>query len=153
VIVLLDAGPLGRATNPKPSKETQKCSEWITSLLQAGVCIAVPEITDYEVRRELIRANKINGLRRLDAFKNAVTYLPLTTEVMLKAAELWASARKQGRPSSSPEALDADMILVAQALILIEQGNDAIIATTNVKHLSPFTQVRHWHDDDWTDII
>ncbi|MEX2261699.1 MAG: hypothetical protein WD696_07095 [Bryobacteraceae bacterium] len=44
----------------------------------------IPEIADYEVRRELLRAGKEKGLGRLDA-------LPITTPVMLKAAEFWAT--------------------------------------------------------------
>jgi hypothetical protein len=53
----------------------------------------VPEIADYEVRRELLRANKVRGIARLDLLKNSIGYLPLTTPIMLKAAELWAQAR------------------------------------------------------------
>src|SRR2546426_3048728 len=37
-------------------------------------------IVDYELRRELVRANKLEGLRRLDAFGEAVTCLPLRSE-------------------------------------------------------------------------
>lgn len=61
-VVLLDAGPLGLATNPKPSPSNLACSAWLQSLIEAGVRVIVPEIADFEVRRELLRANKINGL-------------------------------------------------------------------------------------------
>jgi hypothetical protein len=73
------------------------------------------ELADYEVRRELLRAGKDQGLGRLDALKGMLGYAPITTPVMLKAAAFWATARKMGRQSASDASLDADMILVAQA--------------------------------------
>lgn len=60
---------------------------------------------------------------------------------MLKAAELWADARKRGKPTADPKELDGDVILAAQAL----QAN-AVVATENVGHLSLFVEARHWKD-------
>lgn len=66
---------------------------------------------------------------------------------MLKAAELWATARKGGYPTAAPpDALDADVILAAQALLVANEGNEVIIATTNVGHLSRFVNAREWQD-------
>ncbi len=97
----------------------------------------MPEIADYEVRRELLRADKTNGLARLDALKGMLVYAPITTPVMLKAAEFWAAARRAGRQSAGDAALDADMILAAQAADLRRSGDDAIIATTNIPPSGP----------------
>ncbi|MGO9809521.1 MAG: hypothetical protein ACLP53_01760 [Isosphaeraceae bacterium] len=55
LVVLLDAGPLSLATNPKGSDESRRCKAWLAELFAAGVRIMVPEGADYEVRRELIR--------------------------------------------------------------------------------------------------
>ena len=93
---------------------------------------SIPEIADYEVRRELLRANKTRSLDRLNALKSALGYLPITTQVMLRAAELWAQARNMGKPTASDQALDADMILAAQAALLIADGDSVTVATTNV---------------------
>lgn len=38
------------------------------------------------------------------------------------------------------------MILVAQATLLIEDGDDAVIATSNVAHLSLFAPAIKWQD-------
>ena len=63
---------------------------------------------------------------------------------MLKAAEFWAKARKQGKPTADKKALDGDMILAAQAYVLAQRGFEVVIATTNVKHLSLFADAQQW---------
>jgi len=93
-IVLLDASPLGMISNPSATPANLECYHWMESLLMSGYQIIVPEIADYEVRRELLRAGKTRGLARLDLLKNTLDYLPLTTAVMLKAADLWAQSQK-----------------------------------------------------------
>src|SRR5947207_3276599 len=115
LIILLDAGPLGMVTNPKASFENYECTQWMTSVVAKGIQILVPEITDYEIRRELLRAKKTQGIARLDALKTTAGYLPITTQVMLKAAEFWAQARQIGKPTANDTALDGDVILSAQA--------------------------------------
>jgi len=144
-IVLLDSGPLGMVTTPKAKSPIyQECKRWFNSLEPKGYTVVLPEITDYEVRRELLRAGKVAGIRRLDQLKAAITYYPITTTVMLKAAELWAEARRRGRPTADPKALDGDVILAAQAILVEEEGNEVIVATTNVGHLSQFVDAREW---------
>ncbi|MEG3924988.1 nucleic acid-binding protein [Microcoleus sp. T3B2] len=143
-IIILDSGPLGMVTNPQAKPPYLECQLWLDSLLQNGEMVILPEIADYEVRRELIRAGKERGIRKLDVFKNVLTYRPLTTEVMLLAAQLWAQARMRGRPTAEANALDGDVILAAQAILEASEGNDVVIATTNVGHLSQFVDAREW---------
>jgi hypothetical protein len=106
----------------------------------------ISEIGDYEVRRELLRAGKERGPGRLDALNGMLGYAPITTPVMLKAAEFWAVARKMGRQSADDASLDADMILVAQAGALVREGDETVIATTNVRHLALFASARMWRE-------
>ncbi len=146
MIVLLDAGPLGMITNPRSSPENETCKKWLANLAYNGVEIVIPEIADYEVRRELLRASKERGIGRLDALKGMLGYAPITTPVMLKAAEFWATARKMGRQSASDASLDADMILAAQAGALVRAGDETVIATTNVRHLALFAPARIWRE-------
>src|ERR1019366_3732565 len=146
MIVLLDAGPLGMITNPKSSPENEACKNWLASLAYNGVEVVIPEIADYEVRRELLRAGKDRGLGRLDALKSMLGYAPITTPVMLQAAEFWAAARNMGRQSANDASLDADMILAAQAGALARDGDGTVIATTNVRHLALFSSARIWRD-------
>ena len=145
-VVLLDAGPLGILTNPKASAEVFRCSQWMRALLGKGMRAAVPEIADYEVRRELLRAGKGRGLSRLYDFCNRLDYVPLTTPVMRQAAEFWARARQMGKPTASDAALDGDMILSAQAAVVGGEGYQVIVATTNPRHLDLFVDARRWHE-------
>jgi hypothetical protein len=146
LIVLLDAGPLGMITNPKSSPENEACKNWLASLAYNGVEVVIPEIADYEVRRELLRAGKVRGLGRLNALKGMLGYTPITTSVMLRAAEFWATARNVGRQSADDASLDADMILAAQAGALVRAGDETVIATTNVRHLALFASARIWRE-------
>jgi len=136
--VMLDTGPLGKLAHPRPHPEI---SAWFKGLLKANITIIIPEIADYEVRRSLLLAELEKSVIRLNQLKYVLTYQPLTTEIMLKAAELWASARKQGKPTADPNALDGDVILAAQALQV-----GAVIATENVGHLSLFVDAKHWRE-------
>jgi predicted nucleic acid-binding protein len=142
--VLLDAGPIGLLTNPNRSPENDDCARWLQALANENARIIVPEIADYEVRRELLRANKVKGLGRLDELIDLVEYLPLTTLAMRQAAVFWAQARQQGQPTAGDKTIDADMILVAQATVLNVAGT--IIATTNVGHLSRFFPADLWQN-------
>jgi predicted nucleic acid-binding protein len=104
----------------------------------------VPEIADYELRRELLRANKLRGLTNLENFIVQTKYLPITTAAMRQAAQFWAQSRQQGRPTAGDRNIDADAILAAQALIF--GVSDFIIATTNVKHLTRFVPADLWQN-------
>jgi predicted nucleic acid-binding protein len=143
-VIVLDAGPLGMATNPKAKDVPLQCQQWLRSLLQKGEKIVIPEIADYEVRRELIRAGLLQSLRRLDNLKQTLEYIPIQTETMLLAANLWAEARQSGYPTADPKALDGDVILSAQARLLANDSTDVIVATTNVAHLSRFVTALDW---------
>ncbi|MBI4605804.1 MAG: nuclease [Planctomycetes bacterium] len=149
-VVVLDAGPLGLVTQRKGVPEADACKRWLATQVAAGVRVIVPEIADYEVRRELLRARKTSSVARLDAFNAARPdrYLPLTTRVFRRAASLWAEARQHGLPTSDPQALDADVLLAAQVLETGLRPAEVVVATTNVGHLSRFVEARLWREID-----
>ncbi len=62
--IVLDAGPIGIITNPNLSPQSVACNRWLQSHVKLGNRIIIPEIADYEVRRELLRANKKKGVAR-----------------------------------------------------------------------------------------
>lgn len=128
--VMLDASVLGQVAHPKIKLDI---SNWLDALLLSGVPVIHPEISDYEVRRELIRAGKTASVARLEYMKARLVYQPLTTNTMLLAAQLWADARKRGKPTAANNRLDADAILAAQA-----QECSATLISDNVAHLIQF---------------
>jgi predicted nucleic acid-binding protein len=146
MFVLLDMGILGLATNPKESHESLACRSWVRSLVRAHHRVVVPEVADYELRSELILGGKARGLRRLDTTIAALRYLPITTGTMRRAAELWASARRRGRPSAVDADLDGDAIIAAQAQLLALTGEAVVVATTNVRHFELFVDARSWQE-------
>jgi predicted nucleic acid-binding protein len=143
-VIVLDSGPLSLLCAPvKKGGEAAACSRWLAGLLSAGAQVITPEIADYEVRRELIRAGKESSADRLDALAGSLTYLPLTTAAMRQAAQLWAAVRNAGKPTASDQAIDGDVILAAQALAM---GAPSIaVATTNVGHLARLVPAEHWN--------
>ena len=147
LMVLLDTGVLGNVTNPNSKKsDNLACFNWLLSLPSRGYELAIPEIADYELRRELLRGEKVKGIQKLDNLKAELIYLSITTSVMIRAAELWAEVRQIGQATADPKALDGYVILAAQAQLQAEQGYRVIVATTNVKHISRFIDARPWND-------
>lgn len=106
----------------------------------------VPAIADYEVRRELVRAGKANGLLRLNAFNLAEPdrFLPVTNSALLLGADLWAKARNAGTATADPKELDGYVLITAQALDTDIPVSDFVIATVNVGHLAQFAPAELW---------
>lgn len=140
-IILLDAGPLGLLSQPRPTPTSQACRQWAANLTTVGAHLHIAEIADYEVRRELLRARKRRGIEQLKA---DFGYVAITRATMLQAAAYWAQLRQQGMPTAPDLALDGDVILAAQAALLIGFGHDVVIATTNVGHLARLVPAEEW---------
>lgn len=136
-VVFLDTGVLGFVTHPA-SKIATPCTEWLLELLEHDVRVCFAEICDYELRRKLLHIESLDSLAKLDALKNMIDYVPIDTRAVLRAAELWADARKQGQATAGDKELDGDVIQAAQALMSIGEGDELIIATDNVGHLGIF---------------
>jgi hypothetical protein len=144
MLVVLDSGPLGLLSNPSTRGPAAAAAEWATSLIRAGHVLVVPELADYEVRRELLRADRVVGLERLDALVDGLRYEPISTTAMRHAAEFWAQARRRGRPTAPDHALDGDVVLAGQAAALAPA--EVVVATTNARHLARYVDARRWTD-------
>lgn len=78
---MLDTSALGLLSHPNSSVSGPLTRSIASALLDGSTRIYIPEIADYELRRELIRAGKTKSLARLDALESKLDYLPLTTRV------------------------------------------------------------------------
>jgi predicted nucleic acid-binding protein len=134
--IVLDSGPLGKVANPLPHPDAAK---WLANALAARIPVYIPEISDFEVRRNLLLHRRSRSVDRLDDLHRILIYRPITTGIMRQAAEFWADARRIGKPTADPKELDSDVILAAQALEV-----SAIVATENVGHLSRYVNAVHW---------
>ena len=131
--LIVSAGRWSTGDGHEPVLYMPRCLEsflWLANLVSKGV-----ESSFQRSRTTKCVANSSRPARtgggRLDALKGMLNYAPITTPVMLKAAEFWATARRMGRPSADDASLDADMILVAQAAALGRDADETVIATTN----------------------
>ena len=134
--VLLDTGPLGRLVHPHANQEIAR---WLKAAASRGAIVLIPEIADYELRRELLLNGFTRSLERLDDFEQTLGYVRLTTKTMRRAAELWADARQAGRPTADEKALDADVILAAQA-----EATGSAVVTDNPGHLARYVPTVDW---------
>ncbi|KAF0228110.1 MAG: hypothetical protein FD167_4821 [bacterium] len=136
--IVLDAELLGMISNPKHSHENNLCLLWVLRLLSKKIKVCVSEIADYEVRRELLKTNRIKAIGRLDKIKKELFYLPLTTDVMSEAAKLWARTKQK---ESTNVSLDCDVILAAQTTCC-----NGILATTHTNYFSKYTTAKLWKE-------
>lgn len=98
--------------------------------------------------RELIRIRSDRALSMLSAFVSAAPerLLEINSRALSLAAELWAAARQQGRPTAKSESLDIDVILAAQVLAAGFSSGQYIVATSNLKHLVPVVVAGLWQN-------
>lgn len=136
-VIVLDTGSLGLVTNPKLSSKNATCAQWLQAHIATGNRIIIPEIADYELRRELLRANKTKGIARLDELEKFLEYLPITTTAMRQAAKFWAQARQQGQPTAGDKTIDGDMILVAQSDLTLDSK---AVEITKLQSLAPLNR-------------
>jgi toxin FitB len=144
-VVLLDANPLSQVTHPKIKLEVR---DWMQYLRENNISLKSPEISVYEVRRELIRLNNNKSIERLNQFISH-SLIPINSETFVQAAIFWAEVRNQGKPTSDNKSLDCDAILAAQALQQFEYYDKVTVITTNVKHIERFAVNNDLEVVDW----
>lgn len=144
--IVLDSTPLGLIVQRRGLKLADECRDWVSAHVASGRRVLVPEIVDYEIRRELLRIGKTSALAALESFLDAVPgrLLPLHSDALRLAADLWAKARQQGIPTADRHALDVDVILAAQVLAHGFQPADFVVATSNVTHLARLVPAEQW---------
>jgi predicted nucleic acid-binding protein len=148
VIVILDSGVLHTLISTSKVKEVTDCQDWFYYLLSRSALVVTSAICNYEVKRELIRRKKVQEINNLNQLKALIDLIPVDEPTLELAAKLWAEARNKGLPTADDLSLDADVIICAQYRLLAEEypGRYIVIATTNVKHLSRFSEAKEWQE-------
>ncbi len=151
MIVILDSGVLHTLVSTSKVKEVTDCQDWFYYLLSRSAKVVTSSLCNYEVKRELIRRKKVKEINNLNQLKALIDFFPVDDSTLELAAELWAEARNKGMPTADDMSLDADVIICAQYQLLAQEypGRYVVIATTNVKHLSRFTEAKEWQDIDF----
>src|SRR5207253_1713425 len=119
---LLDTDTLSqmmRGVNPNVQR---KSTEYIN---QFGM-FAFSLVTRDEVLRGLKAKNATRQLRDFELFCSANRIHPITDEIIVRAADLYADLKRRGQLIS-----DADLIIAATALV-----HGLVLVTTNTAHYS-----------------
>lgn len=148
MVIVLDTFPTSSVSKRTANSQltiSDKCHQWINDCEAAGHRVLVPAISYYEVLRELEQRQAISQIVRLKAFcLQPQRYIALSNDHLETAARLWGQARRSGLPTADRQALDADVILAAQALNLGITAHGCIVATTNPSHISRYVSADLW---------
>lgn len=151
MIIIIDSGILGQLCRPNSDRETLALKSWFERILIRANVVS-SKICDYEVRRGLLLAQKqglvADGLPILDDLYQLIDFLAVEDRILDLASEIWATARENGQPTAGERNLDADTIICATWQDLAERypGQDVVIVTTNLRHLSRFANAVVWQD-------
>ena len=129
---LLDTDMLSEVLKRKDQQVLAVASRYLTKHHR----LAFSAMTVYEITRGL-KANRAS--RQLTDYLNTVgtsDVFPISTPVLMRAADLWAEARRGGYPQH-----DADLIIAATALEATR-----VLVTGNTSHYSWIKGLRL---DDW----
>jgi len=83
-VVLVDSTPLGQITHPNIKPQVKN---WLQNLNNQEIQLLIPEIADYELRRQLLLNNRVKSIRRLDDLIKGRLIL-IDRKTVLKACEL-----------------------------------------------------------------
>lgn len=151
MIVFLDSGVIGLLSNPNKRDRAIACEDWLYGLFAKGVYVVSSDICDYEVRRNLVLESmrfekRLQPLTYLDELHDFIDFLPVTSKILISASDVWAKSRLQGQAMSNGASIDVDAIICAHWELLKEEfpSRYVVVATTNVRHLSRFTEAFDW---------
>lgn len=138
--LVLDTNILGELVHPNAKVHApviRRVAERFAA--DPSISVYVPEIADYELRRELVLKRFTHSVERLNQLAQDLLYLPITTQAMRRACDLWADARRRHQSTAQYGELDGDVILAAQALSI-----GGTVVTKNVRDLSRYVAVEDW---------
>jgi predicted nucleic acid-binding protein len=141
VTLLLDSTVLGKVVHPDPLTHRLVVDVVAALIFDPDYRVVVPEIIDYEIRRNLLltaqrqKAWATDALSLLDEMVS-FGYEKLKTETFRLAAQIWADSRLRHQPRAPEAALDIDVILAAQA-----RGANGLVVTENLRHFRDIAEL------------
>lgn len=98
--------------------------------------LTISHITKYEVLKGLKAKKADKQVKLFYRFCSANIVLPITDDVIIKAADIYASLKQNGSIIS-----DADILVAAIAIV-----NDLVLVTNNTNH---FSRIKGLKLDNW----
>lgn len=131
---LLDTDILNEVLKQKNANVVRHAAEYLSQFGQ----FAISSMTRYELLRGLIEKNATTQLTRFRTFCQNSLVLPITDNILDRAAESWVEGRKQG---FAPK--DADLVIAATALY-----HNRTLVTGNTAHFQwvPGLTLVNWRD-------
>lgn len=96
----------------------------------------ISHITKYEILKGLKAKKADKQITQFNLFCTVNSVLPITDDVIIKAADIYASLKEQGSLIS-----DADILVAAIAIV-----NNLVLVTNNTAH---FSRIRDLKLDNW----
>jgi len=98
--------------------------------------LTISQIAKYEILKGLKSKKAQKQTEIFNRFCSVNTVLPITDDVIVKAADIYASLREQGNLIS-----DADILVAAIAIV-----NNLVLVTNNTNH---FSRIHGLQLDNW----
>ncbi|MCX4240797.1 type II toxin-antitoxin system VapC family toxin [Paraliomyxa miuraensis] len=126
----------------------QDAKEWFRRLLLAPSPpeLLVSVVAVYELRRALELRGAERSLEHFEEMSRSLRFVPLSVDVMTRAASLASATRREGPQREGLS--DSDAIIAAQALV----EGAVVITADKVFHTVPGLDVRHWNEIDPDDL-
>lgn len=141
--IAIDTNILSKICYPAPESNRIVVNKFKEIISSGQFRVLIPEICVYELKRSLL-LNQLNlkepgskSLARLQELLSAFEMITMDSSDFNLAADLWAQARASGFSTAGDKALDADVLLAAQAI-----KASCVVITENIKHLQRYTTAK-----------
>jgi len=104
-----------------------------------GAEFIIPPIVFYEIQRGLLAKNMLKRLKNFEEFCQYIEIGEFNIQVWLKAAEIYATLSKQGKPIGAN--FDGDVFIAAYCVI-----NGYVLVTNNKNH---FERIEGLQFENW----
>ena len=133
-LALLDTDTLSEVLRHRNANVAGNSARYLTEYGE----FAFSAVTHYEIVRGLLLKEADRKLSQFSKFAERAIIMPISTEVLLRAAELWVAGRRDGKPHR-----DADLVIASTALI-----HQRRLITGNTMHFDwiPGLTLANWRE-------